>query len=133
MPASLSPQSISRSDRRIAEKAWRLTSSGRRDTTSMPFTVGYLQAVCRQLGHRVGEHRAAKMIHHLERKRILVEAGHYKSRTHGFRVRLYLVPRLTVSVRSRKKVKRRNERLTWWLHPLFGTHDGQPPPGRRKR
>ena len=119
------------SDRRLAERAWRTASAKR--TSSMPFTAGYLQTVCRTLGHKVGEHRAAKMIRDLQRRRILVEAGHYKSRTHGFRVRLYLVPRSTVSVRRSKPVKRRNERLTWWLHPLFGTHDGQPPPGRRRR
>jgi hypothetical protein len=120
-------------DARLAEKAFRLAASSRRDTTTMPFTVGYLQSLCKAMGHRVGEHRAAKMIHHLERRRILVKAGHYKSRAHGFRVTLYLVPRLTVSVRRRKPVKRLNERLTWWLHPLFGNPDGEPPPGRRKR
>lgn len=131
MPASRSSQSIPRFDAKLSERAWKLAATGR-DTTTMPFTVGYLQHVCKALGHRVGEHRAAKMIHHLQRKH-LKEAGHYKSRAHGFRVRLYLVPRLTVSVRRRKKVKRRNERLTWWLHPLFGTPDGQPPPERRRR
>lgn len=133
MPATRLLNSIARSDFRLADKAWSLASSSRRDTATMPFTVGYLQSICRNLGHKVGEHRAAKMIHELERRKKLIPAGSYKSRTHGFSVRLYLVPRFTVSVRSRRKVKRRNERLTWWLHPLFGTHDGQPPPGRRKR
>ncbi len=119
------------SDKRLAETALRLAASGRR-TETMPFTVGYLQAVCKAMGHRVGEHRAAKMIAHLERKKLLKGAGSYRSKAHGFRVRLYLVPRFTVSVRRRASVKRRSERLTWWLHPLFGTHDGKPPPGRRK-
>jgi len=114
-------------DRKLAEKAWLLSSSSR-DTTTMPFTVGYLQAVCKALGHRVGEHRAAKMIRELQRRKLLVEAGHYKSRKHGFRVLLYLVPRFTVSVRSRKEVKLRFSRKRWWEHSLFGTFDGKPPP-----
>lgn len=121
------------SDERLAEKAFRLAASGRQDTRTMPFTVGYLQHICRNLGHRVGEHRTAKMIHHLQRRRILIETGHYKARSHGFRVRLYLVPRFTVSVRRSKTVKRTNERLTWWLHPLFGDPSYEPPPGRRRR
>ncbi len=112
-------------DRRLAERALRYASKNRK--TPMPFTVGYLQRVCGVMGYRVGEHRAAKMINGLKRRGRLVSRGDYRSRKHGFRVTLYCVPQISLSVRRKASVKPISKR-NWWKHGLFGTPDGLPPP-----
>ena len=92
----------------------------------MPVTVGYVQ---RRTG--MSEHRARAVRNDLVRSGHLVEVGCYRGRRHGFWVKLYRVVQpeasVTSSVRRTRRVKR-DERKTWWLHPLFGTPDGRPPP-----
>jgi hypothetical protein len=123
-----------RSEVKVARKVW-LTCAARRGpkNQSMPFTVGYLQRQARHgLGITLGEHRAAAAINELKRRHVLVPVGDYRSHKHGFRVTLYRVPPVTSSVRRTRVVKRRCDHRNWWIHPLFGTHDGRPPPGRLK-
>ena len=92
----------------------------------MPVTVGYVQ---RRTG--MAEHRARAVRNDLVRRKLLIPVGQYRGRRHGFWVTLYRVVQpeasVTSSVRRTARVKR-NERKTWWLHPLFGTPDGRPPP-----
>jgi hypothetical protein len=93
---------------------------------SMPVTVGFVQ---RRTG--MAEHQARRIRNDLVRRKLLVPVGRYRGKKHGFWVTIYKVVQpeasVTSSVRRISRVKR-NERKTWWLHALFGTPDGRPPP-----
>ena len=98
----------------------------------MPFTVSYVQ---RHTG--LGEHRARAVRNQMVEEGTLVDTGATYRGRHGYRVKLYRVastsrPQVLVSVRSRSSVKPRWNPRRWWEHALFGTHDGRPPPDRRR-
>ncbi len=109
----------------------------RRDDV-FPLTVGWYQRMAKELGHHVGEHRAAREIKDLLARGVIIRAGVYRqsysnSIPSGWKVPLYrLAQDLTrrtkrvASIRRPKRVKGQN--LRWWEHPLFGTPDGRPPP-----
>jgi len=92
----------------------------------MPVTVSFVQA-------RTGmsEHESRRVRNDLVERGALVPVGRYQGRRHGFWVTLYRVLQpaasVTASVRRTRSVKRVT-RKNWWLHPLFGTLDGRPPP-----
>jgi len=94
----------------------------------MPVTVGFVQA-------RTGmaEHQARRIRNELVERGALVPVDKYQGKKHGFWVTVYRViqPRasVTASVRRTRTVKPR----FWWQHPLFGTPDGEPPPGTPRK
>ena len=123
-------------DVRVALMAWNISSDRRMSYRpnvrhGMPFTVGYLMRWSKALRHPMGEHRAAAAIHELQRLKKLIPQGFYKSKKHGYRVTLYALGARSSSVRRSEEVKAQKRRLGergWWLHSLFGTFDGLPPP-----
>lgn len=104
-----------------------------------PLAGGWVQRVTRRLGHRVGEHRALRIITLLIEQKVVVPAGSYRHeydplQPSGFRVRLFKLrtgPLVQASVRRRKVVKRVSRR-NWWADPLCGNPDQRPPPKLRR-
>lgn len=86
-----------------------------------------MQAVARKaFGHKVGEHRAAKMVKHLRITEAITQVGSYRSLKHGFRVAVYRLHSSVVSsVRRKASVKAR----FWWQHGLFGNPEAEIPEG----
>ena len=82
----------------------------------MPFTVGFMQKLT-----GTGEHHARAMRNDLIERGVLVDTGRtYKSKRHGYRVKLYrvyLAAQGSCSVRRKRSVKAREP---WWRHPMFG-------------
>jgi hypothetical protein len=114
-------------DRKLAEHVV-VVLLRKRDT--MPLTVGFMQAVCKQgFGVKVGRARASAMISHLQSTSRITLVGRYRGKKHGFWVGIYRLAPVIVSVARNSRVKGR----PWWQHPLFGTPDGKPPPGTSKR
>lgn len=111
-------------DLRVAEHVVTVLARRRQ---KMPLTVGFMQAVSLQgFGHKVGEHRAARMIHHLRFTNRLTPVGRYRGNPHGFFVTIYrLRDSVSSSVRRKAVVKSRE----WWEHGLFGNPNGEEPVG----
>lgn len=85
-----------------------------------------MQTVSASLGHKVGEHRAARMIHHLQRTRRITQVSRYKGSKHGYWITVYRLHSYVVSsVRRKSAVKTK----PWWQHGLFGNPDGAIPVG----
>lgn len=107
-------------DLQVAEHAVTILARKRK---KMPLTVGFMQAVALQgFNHKVGEHRAARMIHHLRTTHRLTPVGRYRGQPHGFFVTIYrLTDTVTSSVRRKAVVKGRE----WWKHGLFGNPNGE--------
>ena len=94
----------------------------------MPVTVGYVQ---RRTG--MAEHQARRVRNDLVKRKLLVPVGQYRGRRHGFWVTLYRVVQPEASVTSSVRRTARVKPKFWWQHPLFGTPDGEPPPGSTKK
>jgi hypothetical protein len=116
---------------------------------SFPLTEHAFCAIARKLGTPVGIKRARRLIRRGIECGLLADAGSYRSRYKlggdggGHRVRLYKLGCRIVGLRralcrkpavgTSPAVKARVVRdvLPFWLHPLFGTVDGLPPPQAR--
>jgi hypothetical protein len=114
-----------------------------------PLTEGAFQAVARKLGHEVAQKRCRHLIALLRDTGVIETAGHYRqpyrnsAARSGFCVLLFCrgCALRSVRVRGAKRQRpvgkgapvKRNSRLRWWQHPLFGDPQGLPPPPELRR
>jgi hypothetical protein len=108
-------------DKKVAEHVCSILA---RKRDRRPLTVGFMQTVAAAIGHKVGEHRAARMVNHLKATKRITQVGRYQAKTHGYYVAIYRLHSYVVSsIRRNSPVKR----LGWWQHGLFGNPDGEKP------
>jgi hypothetical protein len=116
---------------------------------SFPLTEFAFCAVARKLGEPVGTKRARALIRRGIACGLLADSGSFRSRYKrsgdggGHRVRLFTLGCRIVGLRSALRSKPANgsettvkgpgtvEERPFWLHPLFGSVDGLPPPEAR--
>jgi len=108
-------------DNKVAEHVCDILA---RNRDIRPLTVGFMQTVSASLAHPVGEHRAARMIHHLKATKRITQVGRYRAKAHGYFVAIYRLHSYVVSsIRRNSPVKS----SVWWQHGLFGNPDGEKP------
>jgi hypothetical protein len=111
---------------------------------SFPLTAGTFQKAALRLGIAVGLKRSGALVRRLEDSGVLEHGGWYRQAytnregAGAFRVRLYRLAAYAAALgRKRLSAPRASSspkpRVRWWRHPLFGDHQGRPPPGWTKR